>query len=289
MRVVDPHIHFWDLASGRYPWLGQPSGNFLGDSSGLAEDHLPADFRKGSGDIEVLKVVHIDAIAADPIAETCWLQSLADGEDAMPDAIVAYVDLSRSDADEMVAKQASFSRVRGIRQILNVHPDPVYDYVGRHFMDEPQWRANFRLLSRYDLSFDLQLYPSQMRQAAELAAENPGTQFAVNHTGMFADRGTPLAFAEWRNGMRLLAERPNIHVKISGLGMFDHRWTTESLRPYVLETIDAFGVDRAMFAIKFSGGSAVPQPLKQIPKMVQFRLFENIHLSRQRKWYTAGT
>jgi predicted TIM-barrel fold metal-dependent hydrolase len=33
--------------------------------------------------------------------------------------------------------------------------------------------------------------------------------------------------------------------------MFDHQWTVESLRPYVLETIDTFGVERAMFASNF--------------------------------------
>ncbi len=43
----------------------------------------------------------------------------------------------------------------------------------------------------------------------------------------------------------------NVAVKISGLAMFDHHWTIESLRPYVLETIDTFGVQRAMFASNF--------------------------------------
>jgi len=42
-----------------------------------------------------------------------------------------------------------------------------------------------------------------------------------------------------------------VYVKISGLAMFDHQWTVESLRPYVLETIDAFGAERAMFASNF--------------------------------------
>ncbi|MBV8521620.1 MAG: amidohydrolase family protein, partial [Acetobacteraceae bacterium] len=83
--------------------------------------------------------------------------------------------------------------VRGIRQILNVHPDPLYDYVGRHFMREPAWR----------------------------------------------------------DGMRVLAGCPNIAAKISGLGMTDHSWSVESIRPYVLETIDAFGVGRCMFASNF--------------------------------------
>jgi len=51
--------------------------------------------------------------------------------------------------------------------------------------------------------------------------------------------------------MRLLAERPNTAVKISGLGMFDRNWTTESIRPLVLEAIDIFGPQRAMFASNF--------------------------------------
>jgi predicted TIM-barrel fold metal-dependent hydrolase len=40
-------------------------------------------------------------------------------------------------------------------------------------------------------------------------------------------------------------------VKISGLAMFDHQWSIESFRPYVLETIDTFGCERAMFASNF--------------------------------------
>ena len=58
-------------------------------------------------------------------------------------------------------------------------------------------------------------------------------------------------YRAWRDGMRVLAGCRNVAVKISGLAMFDHRWTVESLRPYVLETIDAFGVERAMFASNF--------------------------------------
>jgi len=33
--------------------------------------------------------------------------------------------------------------------------------------------------------------------------------------------------------------------------MFDPGWTVESLRPYVFETLEAFGPDRAMFASNF--------------------------------------
>ena len=51
--------------------------------------------------------------------------------------------------------------------------------------------------------------------------------------------------------MRELARRPNLSVKISGFGFIDRKWTVESIRPRVLETIEIFGVDRCMFASNF--------------------------------------
>jgi len=252
LKVVDPHIHLWDLSTpGHYPWLDTPGNIFTGDYSSIARTHLPADFRRDAGDVEVLKVVHIDAGAADKLRETEWLQALADSPAKMPDAIIPHVDLARDDADAVLARHAAHRNVRGIRQILNVHADPVFDYVGRHFMDEPLWNRNFPLLARHGLSFDMQLYPSQMKRAAEVAKANPEVMIAVNHTGMFADRNSVAGWVEWRDGMRALAASPNVHVKISGMGMIDHSWSVESIRPYVLETIDTFGVDRAMFASNF--------------------------------------
>jgi len=255
MQIVDPHIHLWDLSTHRYPWLDQPGVNFLGDYSPIARSHLPADFLGDAGAIEVLKVVHIDAghDPADPLSETVWLQALADDPKGpgLPQAIVAWADLSQPDAERLLAAHAERPNTRGIRQILNVHPDPVYDYVTRQYMEDPVWRQNFRLLAKYRLSFDLQIYPSQMKAAAALARENPETLFILNHAGMFVDRNRVEAYVLWRDGMRLLARCENIRVKISGLGMFDHAWTVESLRPYVLESIDAFGTERSMFASNF--------------------------------------
>ena len=90
-----------------------------------------------------------------------------------------------------------------------------------------------------------------MIEARELALAHPGTTLIVNHTGMFVDRASVAGWRAWRDGLRGLAQCPNVMVKISGLGMIDHTWTAESIRPYVLETIDAFGFERCMFASNF--------------------------------------
>jgi predicted TIM-barrel fold metal-dependent hydrolase len=249
MQVIDPHVHLWDPSRVPVPWLERPTVGYSGDNALLPRRFTVRELLDGAGGIEVLKVVNIEAIVADPLAETRWLQEQAD-VDGYPQGIVAMVDLSRPDAGDMLAAHAQSANLRGIRQILNVHDDPRYDYVGRHYMGEPTWRRHFGLLAKHGLSFDLQVYPSQMRTAAALAAEYEAVPFVLNHAGMCVDRDVA-GWREWREGLRLLAARPNVSVKISGLAMFDHHWTVESLRPYVLETIDAFGVGRCMFASNF--------------------------------------
>jgi predicted TIM-barrel fold metal-dependent hydrolase len=263
MQVVDPHVHFWDLDSHHYPWLARPGTSFVGDARELQHNYLLADLLRDAGDIEVLKIVHVEANhdPADPVEETRWLQSMADAADGggamggrrrgMPNGIVAAADLSSPAIAETLEAHAAFANTRGIRQILNVHANPLYDYVGRHYMRDETWRRNFALLERFGMSFDLQLYPAQMEEAAALARSHPQIQIVLNHTGMFVDRNSVAGYRAWRQGLRTLAACPNVAVKISGLAMFDHKWTVESLRPYVLEAIDAFGAERSMFASNF--------------------------------------
>ncbi|WP_144150172.1 amidohydrolase family protein [Paraburkholderia sp. BCC1885] len=255
MQVIDPHIHLWDLKTHHYPWLANPGVSFVGDARDLKHDYLIGDLLREAGPIEVLKVVHVEANhdPADPVEETRWLQQVAGEADSrgMPNGIVAAADLSAANAPQVLEAHAAFANMRGIRQILNVHENRLYDYIGRHLMHEPVWREHFALLRRYDFSFDLQLYPSQMEDAVALARAHADTQFIVNHAGMFVDRNSVAGYRAWRDGMRQLAVCANVAVKLSGFAMFDHKWTVESLRPYVLETIDAFGVERAMFASNF--------------------------------------
>ncbi|NGY04251.1 amidohydrolase family protein [Solimonas terrae] len=251
MKVVDPHVHLWDLDAVALPWLMPAGEAYSGDNRRLPRRFLPADLiaQARADDIELLKLVNVEANPADPLAETRWLQTLAD-DGGFPQAIVAAIDFSQPDAAARLAAHAQSANLRGVRQILNVHADPRYDYVGRHYMTESAWRTQFGTLALLNLSFDLQIYPSQAPLAAELAARHPQIAFIVNHAGMCVDRDAR-GRREWRDGLRALAACANVSIKISGLAMFDHDWTVDSLRPYVLETIDAFGAARCMFASNF--------------------------------------
>ena len=75
----------------------------------------------------------------------------------------------------------------------------------------------------------------------------PGIDLILGHAG-FPQERTDEYFDVWTAGMAAMAEAPNTACKISGLGMKDQRWTVDSLRPWVLGCIEAFGVERCMFA-----------------------------------------
>ncbi len=254
LTMVDAHMHLWDLKRIRYPWLTPPLPvGITGDVSPIARDYLLDDYLgdAAGGGVHVRKIVHIEAGAdpADALAETQWLQSMAAAR-GYPQAIVAHAELQRSGAAELLERHAAHRNVRGIRQILNWHPDPAKTYTPRDLLADEAWWAGFARLKRHGLSFDLQIYPGQMPAAARLASRHPDTPLILNHTGMPVEKDAA-GIDAWRSGMRALAAQPNVAVKISGLAMLDWHWSDASLRPFVLETLELFGAQRTMIASNF--------------------------------------
>jgi predicted TIM-barrel fold metal-dependent hydrolase len=254
VKIVDAHHHIWDLKANNYPWLHDPkTPRVYGDHSRICRDYLITDYLRDMANQDIVKSVHVQADSdfADPVRETRWLQSIADDPASprgFPNAIVAFADFSRDDIEAVLEDHCRQPNMRGIRQALNGivtnparHPDVLSD---------EKWQTNIGLLKRYNLSFDLQLFASQMESAAALVARHPDIRFVLLHEGLPMDQ-SPEGLADWKRGMQCLAQHPNIAVKISGFGMFDHNWTAESIRPLVLTTLELFGVDRAMFGSNF--------------------------------------
>ena len=249
-RFVDAHMHLWDLRHLRYPWLTPPfsSDGVNGDVSSIAGDYLLDDYLQETRDWNVAGIVHVEA-GADPddaLAETRWLEQSATGR-GIGLAIVAFCALDDPAIEEKLAAQCEHPHVRGIRHIANWHDNARYTYTPADMLQDAGWRHGLTWLRKYGLSFDLQIYPGQMADAARLAAENPDVRIILDHGGMPVDRDAS-GLEAWSRGIRLLAAQPNVSVKLSGFGIVDHDWTEASIRPFVLGLIDAFGVDRCMFA-----------------------------------------
>ncbi len=245
LKVIDPHIHLWNLWTRIYPHFERPSKGPLGSNAAIARSyHLEEFLDEGGPDVDVVGAVHVEAFPTDPVKETETLQEVAD-RSPIPIVIVSNGDLTSPDFEPLLDRHAEFPIFRGIRQVLNRS-----GFNDRDFIADPAFLDGLKTLGRRGLSFDLQLSPHQMNTAAALARQAPDTQIILNHAGMWGKRDLA-GWQEWKAGMRALAALPNMAVKISGLGMLDRNWTTESIRPLVLETLEAFGVERSMFASNF--------------------------------------
>lgn len=253
---IDTHHHLWDLENNRYPWLQDGIDHFVGDYTPIRQSFLIGDFLACAGDLPLRKSVHVQAEwdhDGDPVGETEWLQRVADdpASRGMPNAIIGYANLADPGVEDTLARHAAHANWRGIRHMLNWSDDPRFRFAERgDLMQDRQWHSGYRLLEKFNGSFDMQVWPWQLSEAATLAKSIPGVPVILNHTGMPRDwdaEGVDL----WRDGMRAIAAASNVSVKISALGMMKPDWTVNDIRPFVLDTIEIVGADRCMFASNF--------------------------------------
>jgi len=251
-RVIDAHHHVWDLAND-LPWLkGERIPFRYGDYSAICRDYMPDDYRKDTAGWPVVGSVYVEAEWNRDLAaqESRWVAAVA-AETGVPSAVVAWCDFTQSEAGELLASHASVPIVRGVRHKPTAAVSPAEAKRGAAgSMDDPAWREGYALLARHGLSYDLQTPWWHLDAAAELARDFPATQIIVNHTALPSDR-SPDALAAWRRALELAAARPNIALKVSGIGRPGLPWTVEANAPVIRDAIAIFGTDRAMFASNF--------------------------------------
>jgi len=258
--IVDAHQHFWDLARNYHPWLADaaPIAFRYGDYAALRRNYLPADYRADTARHRIVATVHVEAEwdPRDPVGETRWLAALR-AETGLPTVAVAQARLDAADVAEILAAQASFAFVRGIRHKPAAAPSPEGVTIGAPgSMGDRRWRDGYALLARHGLSFDLQTPWWHLAEAAALARDLPLTRIVINHTGLPADRSLE-GLAAWRAALAIAAREPNIALKISGLGQHGEAWRREANAPIVRDAIAIFGAERCMFASNYPVDSLV--------------------------------
>ena len=240
LSFVDTHVHFWNLKDPnlRYAWLDRDWDHpVLGDIDGLKvlkylAEHYIAETRFQN----VSKCIHVQAAIGidDPVEETRWLQEQAD-RTGFPHGIVAHCDLAGGDAEATLERHLGHANMRGVR-----------DFGADGHLDDPAWEAGYELLGRHELVFCLDVLPEHLGQARALAERHPEVVLCIDHASFPRQRDDEY-FELWRRGLDEAAGAPNVVIKISGLGMCDNAWTVDSLRPWVLGCIEAFGPERSFF------------------------------------------
>ena len=242
LEFVDSHVHFYDMQHpelfyGHWqpdvdpPLIGKQMRK-LGERNFLAEDFI--ETTRASN---VTKAVHVQAAigSKDPVKETEWLEEAAE-RTGFPQAIVAHADLRDPSVESVLERHCEFPRMKGIR-----------DFSYGDFLVADDFHRGYALLEKYNLHASIAAQCQDMEKLAALASKFPNTVIVIDHAGNPAER-TPEYFELWKRGMATASSAENIIIKISGLGMGDHSWTVDSIRPWVLGCIEAFGVERSIFA-----------------------------------------
>lgn len=234
-RYVDSHVHFWNPDAIDYPWLsGAPA---------ISRPTFPADLDAARGELshELAGIVFVEAdcLPAHALREAEWVTALA-ADDPRIRGIVAHAPLQKGEAvaDDLAALQ-KLPLVKSIRRLIQ--SEPLGFSTGADFV------RGVQLLPEYGFSFDLCIFHSQMGDVLELVEQCPNVSFILDHMGK---PGIAAGLTEpWKSQIRELAQRPDIHCKLSGVVTEADKasWTAAQVRPYMEHILDCFGPERVVF------------------------------------------
>ncbi len=270
LPIIDAHHHLWDHAGDRY-----------------LLDEMLADTGAGHN---ILGTVYVQAFAGyrhsgpeemRPVGETEFAAAFADecvrrgSHTQLPAGIVSYAELLLGDRVAPVLEahvEAGGGRFRGIRRIAardHYVVSVMYPQPPLGMLMEPRFHDGMARLKQLGLSFDCFIFHTQLHELAVLADACPDVPIVLNHCGSPLGIG-PYAgkrqeiFDIWAAGLRNVAKRPNVFLKIGGMAikLFGFGFNDQVLppssgelaaawKPYVETGIAAFGVERCMFEVNF--------------------------------------
>ncbi len=249
--MIDAHHHLWDLSAVHYPWLmARGVERFFGDPTPIQRNYLIEEFRDEAAAVGGRASVHVQVGAENSLAEARWVQSIAGANPDWPLKQVVFVDATADDLDSQLNAFQALPSVVGVRQIVGRAPGEDAVTGTNTLLDNPAFVAGMQNAGQRGLSFDLQLIPELMGKTADLLARAPDTAVALCHAGSPHDRSND-GLARWAAELCALSDLPQVRCKLSGLGMFEHDWVSESFRPIVETCLNQFGSNRVMFGSNF--------------------------------------
>ena len=228
--VIDAHQHFWRFNPVRDAWIAE-------EMAAIRRDFLPEDL---APELDAAGVDATIAVQADQSErETEFLLGLAEGNRRIA-GVVGWLDLRSRDVESRLEYFSNFKKLRGVRHVAQAESDD-------RFLARPEFVRGVGYLARFELTYDILIYPQQLPAAIELVGKLPEQKFVVDHLAkpeIKAKKTEP-----WASHMREIAVSPNVYCKISGMvteGDWKN-WKAEDFERYIDVVFDAFGADRLMF------------------------------------------
>jgi L-fuconolactonase len=272
--IVDPHHHLWDRGPANRYLLPELLADIQGSGHNIRATMFVecSSMYRADGDPRFASLGEVEF--ANGVGAMC--ASGGYGDVRACSGIIGRVDLTQgAAAAEVLAAmlERAPDRLRGIRQMAAWDASPEVSTLVRppppNLLADPGFREGFACLGPLGLSFDVWVYHPQLPQVIELADTFPDTTIVLNHMGGRAAVGPYRSRAaaeaqEWAANIAALARRPNVMVKIGGIGMklagfdFYERGlppSSEELaaawKPYVDTCIEAFSPQRSMLESNF--------------------------------------
>jgi L-fuconolactonase len=225
---VDAHVHFWNYRETEYAWIDASMKQ-------LRRDFLPKDFHVEMGRLGLQGCIAVQARQS--LEETKWLLTLA-AEFPFILGVVGWIDLRARDVQTQLASFANRSKLVGIRHVVQDEPDD--------FLLRPDFLRGVAALADSDLTYDILIYPSQLANAARFVERLPSQRFVLDHLAKPPIKSGEIR--DWADGLRRLAQFPNVVSKVSGLATeadWQH-WNEDQFIPYLDIAFDCFGPHRLM-------------------------------------------
>ena len=228
--IIDSHQHFWNYEPEKHLWIDD-------EMSVIRRDFLSDDLQKVFAENGVDACV---AVQADQTTEeTNFLISIAENNNFIK-GVVGWVNLRSESIEEDLLKYKKYDVVKGFRHVVQGEQD-------HNFMLRPEFLRGIELLGKYDLCYDILIFPHQLGAALELVKKFPNQKFVIDHIAKpYIKDGF---FEGWAVMMREIAKHQNVYCKISGMitEAGYKTWTTEQVHPYMKLVLESFGAGRVMY------------------------------------------
>ena len=233
LKIVDSHVHFWDLELLEYKWLLQESA--------IRRTYLPSDFFEAASGCKIHKLLFVqaDCLPSQGLNEVEWVTELSVAEKRIA-GIIAHAPVE----NELLLNSTleSLSRMElvcGIRRILQS------EVLG--FGTQTAFIEGVQNLERFGFTFDICVHHTQLADMVELVSRCPGVNFILDHLGKPDIKSQK--FQPWKDNIANLSECANVYCKLSGLATEADMdaWRTSDFVPYIEHALECFGTQRVMF------------------------------------------
>lgn len=229
-NTIDAHQHFWQFDPVRDSWINE-------EMAIIQHDFLPEQLER------ILQQNGIDGsvvVQSDQSERENEFQLNNAAQHDFIRGVVGWVDLQAADIEDKLSYYQQFKKLKGIRHVLQGEPQ-------RDLMLQPAFKNGISLLNKYGFTYDVLIFPDQLKYAAQVAAAFPDQPFVINHIAKPGIKDGLIG--NWKKDIFSAAANKNMFCKISGMVTEADwkKWSPEDFTPYLDTIVQAFGTDRIMY------------------------------------------